>query len=145
MRIIASYLCFELLLTIVFYGPHKRLSNFEIDLNFPKLDPVSSFVESTNSSMGQSFAHSSNSFLGIITLCLQKDAQNMKEEQLTICVVNLNSTGLPTDITLVKACRSVFSDLISSARDGYFSWLWCLQIKEVSPIPNKFQIIKSAL
>jgi hypothetical protein len=67
-----------------------------------------------NSSMGRWFVRSSNSFVEIITSCLHKDAQNMKEEQVALGVVNLNTTGLPTDSVLVKACRSVFSDYITN-------------------------------
>ena len=68
---------------------------------------ASSFVESMNSSMGRWLLSSSNSFVEVITCCLQKDAQNIKEEQQALGIVNLNTHVLTTDTDLVNACQSV--------------------------------------
>ena len=58
---------------------------------------ASSFVESMNSSMGRWFLSSSNSFVEVITCCLQKDAQNIREKQQALGIVNLNTNGLTID------------------------------------------------
>ena len=90
-----------------------KVSFYKIKEVFTAGASASSFVESMNSSMGRWFLSSSNSFVEVITCCLQKDAQNIKEEQQALGIVNLNTNGLTADTDLVRACRSIFSDYIT--------------------------------
>ena len=90
-----------------------KVSFYKIKEVFTAGASASSFVESMNSSMGRWFLSSSNSFVEVITCCLQKDAQNIKEEQQALGIVNLNTNGLTTDTGVVRACRSIFSDHIT--------------------------------
>ena len=71
-----------------------------------------------NSSMGRWYVSPSDSIVDLISQSLQKDAQNMKEEQDALGVVMLNSIGLPTDSCWGKACRGVFSDFITNKFEG---------------------------
>ena len=74
---------------------------------------ANSYTESMNSSMGRWFVSASDSIVDLLSQCLQKDAQNVKEEEQALGVVELNTNGLATDSLWAKACRRIFSDFIT--------------------------------
>ena len=54
---------------------------------------ANSYTESMNSSMGRWFVSASDSIVDLISQCLQKDAQNVKEEEQALGVIELNTTA----------------------------------------------------
>ena len=65
---------------------------------------VNSYTESMNSSMGRWFVSASDSIVDLLSQCLQKDAQNGKEEEQALGVVELYTNGLAMCSLWVKAC-----------------------------------------
>ena len=96
----------------------KSICFCEVKDVFTNGTTTNSYTESMNSSMGRWYVSPSDSIVDLISQSLQKDAQNMKEEQDALGVVMLNSIGLPTDSCWGKACRGVFSDFITNKFEG---------------------------